>query len=126
MRCLTDKVFNYGGNMQGNNIIGRLFASFSDLEQAITSAKSSLKARGNISPQVLERLSSYDSVLAKQRDLAQNLCQHINNGDWDEVGRHVSLINGLSTMIRDDARAILSSLALNSDEQVSDEEANFC
>jgi len=41
------------------------------------------------------------------------------------VNRHVSLINGLSAMIRDDARSILSSLALNTDSQ-EDEDINIC
>lgn len=102
------------------NIIERLFASFSDLEESINGAKKTLEAKGDIPPHVVERLSSYDSILSKQRRLALELAKHMSNGDWDEVSRHVGLINGLSSMIRDDARAILSSLSLNSDSKGSD------
>jgi len=113
--------------MQDNNIIERLFASFSDLEKAICSAKKTLSTKESVPPEVIERLNSYDGILAKQKDLASSLCQHISSGNWDEVTRHVNIINGLSAMIRDDARAILSSLALNTDTaKATDEDINFC
>jgi len=106
-------------------IIDRLFSSFTDLEGAIKSARGALEKKGSISPEILKRLDSYDDILSKQKNLAEELCQFINKGDWNEVTRYVGLINGLSSMIRDDARAILSSLALNVDTKV-DEEANYC
>lgn len=112
--------------MQGNNIIDRLFSSFSELETAIESAKVTLSKKKSIPTEILQRLSSYDTILAKQRALATTLCEHINKGAWDEVSRHVGLINGLSSMIRDDARAILGSIALNSDQSKEDEITNFC
>ncbi|MBX7144654.1 MAG: hypothetical protein K1X79_09405 [Oligoflexia bacterium] len=113
--------------MQTNNtIIERLFSSFSDLEKAIVSARSTLAKKGSVPSDIMERLNSYDGILAKQRSLAFTLCEHINKGNWGEVSRHVSLINGLSAMIRDDARQILSSLALNSDQKQEDEDFNFC
>lgn len=109
-----------------NNIIDRLFSSFSDLEQAIESAKVTLSKKESVPAEILERLQSYDGILAKQRVLATSLCDHLNKGNWDEVSRHVGLINGLSAMIRDDARAILSSLSLNSDPKQEDEELPIC
>ena len=93
------------------NIIERLFSSFADLESAIKSAKSTLENKESVPREVIERLSSYDGILAKQRKLAFDLCEHLNKGNWDEVSRHVGIINGLSAMIRDDARSILSSLS---------------
>lgn len=117
------------GNMrdnQENNIVTRLFASFTDLETAIDSAKNTLQSKGTIPEEVIVRLNSYDKILSKQRRLATALCDHINKGDWDEVNRHVGLINGLSAMIRDDARAILSSLNLNSDHGTAEDEMPFC
>lgn len=112
--------------MEGNNIINRLFKSFEELETAISSAKRTLETKENVPTEVVERLHSYDDILEKQRGLAQELCGYIDAGDWDQVGRLVGLINGLSAMIRDDARAILSSLALNSDNADNTEEINFC
>jgi hypothetical protein len=111
---------------QGNsNIIERLFSSFGDLEKAISSAKDTLAKKESVSPDIIERLNSYDGILEKQRRLAEELCTHITNGDWDKVTQQVSIINGLSAMIRDDARAILSSLHVNSDEQ-TDGPVNYC
>ena len=117
--------------MQENqgNIINRLFSSFSDLEHAIESAKVTLSKKESIPEAVMLRLKNYDSILAKQRTLATTLCEHINHGNWDEVTRHVGLINGLSAMIRDDARAILSSLAPTPEVKTADadgEDSNFC
>lgn len=109
-----------------NNIIDRLFSSFSELETAINSAKATLAKKQSIPPEIVQRLNSYDGILAKQRSLASSLCEHINHGDWDEVSRHVSLINALSSLIRDDARAILGALALNTDQTTEDEITNFC
>lgn len=95
-----------------SNIIERLFASFNDLERAIGSAKQTLAAKDSIPKEILDRIESYDTVLAKQRRLANDLCKFMQDGNWEEVSRHVGLINGLSAMIRDDARAILSALQL--------------
>ncbi len=108
-----------------NNIIERLFQSFSELEQAIEGAKNTLKTKENVSKTVLNRLDSYGGILQKQRDLAGVLCEHIANKNWEEVNRHVTLINSLSAMIRDDARAILTSFSANSDT-AEDEDYTFC
>ena len=112
--------------MQGN-IIDRLFLSFSDLERAIESAKRTLESKGAVSPEVIRRLESYDGILAKQRSLASALCESISKGDWEEVSRNVGLINGLSAMIRDDARSILSSLSAQPGKtHASEEEVIVC
>jgi hypothetical protein len=114
--------------MRGNqdNIVNRLFTSFTDLEVAIESAKNTLNSRGTVPEEVLQRLNSYDSILAKQRRLATSLCDHIHSENWDEVNRLVGLINGLSSMIRDDAKSILSCLSLNSDETPSESDKYLC
>ena len=112
--------------MPGNNIIERLYASFTDLEEAIHSAKATLATKASVPPEVFVRLDSYDTILFKQRQLASELKVYINKGNWGDVSRHVNLINGLSAMIRDDARAILSSLSLNSDVARPEESVNYC
>jgi hypothetical protein len=109
-----------------DGIIDRLYNSFTELETAINSARKTLAERETVPEGVMERLRSYDDILAKQRRLANELCGHIRGGNWDEVTRHVSLINGLSSMIRDDARAILGALNLNSDKAEEDAELSYC
>ncbi len=112
--------------MEHTGVLDRLFSSFHELETAIGSAKETLARRGGVPAEVIKRLDSYDGILAKQRNLAAILCEHITSGNWDEVNRHVNLINGLSALIRDDARAILSALSVNSDIPEADEATNFC
>ena len=109
-----------------NNIIERLFASFAELDKAIVSAKKTLASKESVPPEVIKRLDSYDGILLKQKTLAKELCEHIASGNWDEVNRHVGLINGLSAMIRDDARAILAALSSAPDKATVDEDMNYC
>ena len=109
-----------------SNIIERLFASFTELESAITKARSTLKTREAVPEGVVRRLESYDTILAKQRSLAVSLCESIAAKNWDEVNRNVTLINGLSAMIRDDARAILEALSTTAEEPTEAESENFC
>jgi hypothetical protein len=109
-----------------SNIIERLFSSFTELESAITKARTTLQSRDTISPTVVRRLESYDTILSKQRALAVALCEAIAKKDWDEVTRHVTLINGLSAMIRDDAQAILHAISSSTDAPTDSETENFC
>ncbi len=117
---------NPGQNPDRHNIIERLFSSFTELEKAITSARSTLEKRESIPEELVERLRSYDGILLKQRALATKLCDHINKNEWNEVTRHVSLINGLSALIRDDARSILSALSANPEVESADDEMTIC
>jgi len=89
-------------------IIRRLFQSFIELEKAILSAKEALEKRSDIPKELVARIKTYEEILDKQRSLATSLCGHASLGNWEEVARHVKLINGLSFMIRDDARDILA------------------
>jgi hypothetical protein len=109
-----------------SNIIERLFESFTELESAISKARTTLHQRESVPSGVLRRLESYDTILAKQRSLAVALCEAIAKKDWDDVTRNVSLINGLSAMIRDDAKAILEAISTNTDGLTDTETENFC
>lgn len=109
-----------------SNIIERLFASFSELETAISKARNTFKSRTSIPDTVVRRLESYDTILAKQRSLAVTLCEAISRKNWDEVNRNVTLINGLSAMIRDDAKAILAAVSAPEETVSEDETKNFC
>ena len=91
-------------------IIKRLFDSFAELDRAISSAKLALERKENAPQEILNRINAYSNILEKQRALATSLCGHANLGNWDEVARHVKIINGLSAMIRDDAREIVSNM----------------
>ncbi len=91
-------------------IITRLFDSVHELERAILTAKATLEKKDQPPADLLTRIDSYQQILEKQRTLATTLCGHVTLGTWDEVARHIKLINGLSSMIRDDAREILAAV----------------
>src|SRR5262245_7437923 len=97
-------------NIMNENIIERLFLSFVELERAIESARTTLSTKTSVPTEVLERLNSYTNILANQRRMASELARHFREGNSAEVARHVTIINGLSGMIIEDARAILTSL----------------
>jgi hypothetical protein len=111
--------------MGKQDTIQRLFSSFSDLEAAIGSAKTTLTKRAEVPEEVVNRLNSYTAILTKQRNLAESLCKFLQQGNMDEVSRHVGLINGLSQMIRDDARGILASITNDQSASTIQEDAEL-
>ena len=108
--------------MANNEVIKRLFSSFDELESSIDVAKKALSIRVPLQQALLQRISNYEDVLMKQRKLADRLCDYIARADWDEVNRHVRLINGLSAMIYGDAKELTESL-LGSEPVAVEEEA---
>ncbi len=105
--------------------IDTLYSSFVELESAISNARETLLEKGDVSQNLLERLNSYDEILNKQRSLTETLCQKIESKEWDAVSRIVSLINGLSSMLRNDTREILISNSLISEKEEFSKE-HFC
>lgn len=100
-------------------VIKKLLQSINELEVAISKAKISFakKPGGNL---VIERIKHYEEMLAKQKSLTTTLCGHAVQGNWSEVNRHVKLINGLSLMIRDDARELLNPNIIPRDSENTD------
>lgn len=90
------------------HILDRLRSSLTELDEAIKSAKKVLLKK-DIGEQYKHRLDSYDSMLLQQKKLLLELEKHVTSVpvETEKVQRCVSLINGLSTMIRDDARSLL-------------------
>lgn len=91
-------------------VISKLLESFTELESSIRSAKLALTKRENAPQELVDRVENYERILQKQRVLASELWKHVGNSNWGEVGRHVKLINALSSMIRDDAREVVTGL----------------
>jgi hypothetical protein len=98
-------------------LVSKLMESFDDLDRCIEMTKEVLSQKDNVPADVLHRIEQYSDVVIKQRALAENLKSHISNENWDEVTRHVKIINGLSAMIRDDAQAILAGANRSSSEE---------
>ena len=103
------------------SLITKLVESFDELERCIEVTKRVLGSKEEVPSEVLARVEQYSSVVLKQRQLAKELQVHIQDQNWEEVGRHVRLINGLSGMIRDDAQAILKGTVEPSPESAEEQ-----
>ncbi len=102
------------------SVVDKLLESFAELDRCISVTKEVLSQKHGVPCDVMDRVNQYSEIVAKQRGLALNLRNHLSSQNWEEVGRHVRLINGLSTMIRDDAEAILVG-AVNSKSEAKDD-----
>lgn len=91
-------------------VISKLLESFTELEVSIRSAKLALTKRENAPRELLERVENYEQILNKQRKLADEMWRQVSQSNWAEVARYVKLINALSSMIRDDAREVVTGL----------------
>ncbi len=90
-------------------LIGKLLDSFNELEKCIVYTKDVLSKKDGVSDDVLSRVNNYFEIVNKQRALTEELREHMKSQNWDEVTRHIKIINGLSSMIKEDAQAILTS-----------------
>ena len=88
--------------------LNKLFASLDDLDNAINNAKKILVAKDS-SKRLLDRMDTYSEILSKQRALANTLSEKIKTNEVESISRIVSIISGLSFMLRDDTKEILSS-----------------
>ena len=89
-------------------LVNKLLESFDELVRCIGITRQTLSVKPGVPEDVLARVETYSGIVKKQRSLATELRNHIATQNWEEVGRHVRLINGLSSMIRDDAQSILA------------------
>jgi len=94
--------------LENNTLVKKLLVSFDELENCIELTKEVLSSKEGVSVDIQTRVNQYTDIVKKQRKLAVELTDFIKKEDWKEVGRHVKIINGLSTMIRDDAQSILT------------------
>ena len=104
--------------------IDKLFTSFSELEIAINNAKKVLLAKTDSTKGLIDRINSYDEILKKQKELGTMLYEKLESREWEAVSRIVSLINGLSYMLRDDSKEILRASSLN--ENIDIQEKQVC
>jgi len=103
--CLNVEINRCG---MSNSLVDKLLESFDELDKCIEMTKGVLAQKDGVPMDVVHRVDQYSEIVSKQRNLTSELTEHISSQNWDEVGRHVKLINGLSGMIRDDAQSILT------------------
>lgn len=90
-------------------LITKLLDSFNELEKCIVYTKDVLAQKEGVSEDVLQRVNQYFEIVNKQRSLTEELRAHMQSQNWDEVSRHIKIINGLSSMIKEDAQSILTA-----------------
>ncbi len=91
------------------SFVDKLLTSFDKLENCISVTESVLKQKPEVPEDVIKRINQYSEIVSKQRRLAEELRGYLAEQNWDQVSRHIKLINGLSSMIRDDAQQILAT-----------------
>ena len=92
------------------SLVNKLLQSFDELDRCIAVTREVLSSKSGVPADVLSRVDHYSEIVQKQRALAGELQGYIIEQRWEEVARHVRLINGFSTMIRDDAQSILANV----------------
>ena len=106
-------------NMNDNNntrcvdistsMLKSLYQSLEGLEKSLKRAKKTVMERGG-GEELLSRVEQYEEISRKQRAFCSELQTAFDAENWEEVGRLTKLINGLSCMIKEDSKDILSSL----------------
>jgi hypothetical protein len=91
-------------------VLDRLLESLNELENSITAAQRAV-LKGGVRPEIEARLRQYEAMLVRQRQLAISLDELISQNEWEAVNRSVRLINGISSMLRDDAREVVATLS---------------
>ena len=97
-----------------HKIVERLNKSLDELERSVKDTRAILIKKEGLPGYVLEHVDQYFAVLEKQRALAVKLESYLDKNDFDQVTRHVRLINGLSTMIKEDAQSLIDEANNNS------------
>lgn len=92
-----------------NQLLIRLKESISYLEESIHSAMSAMKGRG-ASGGTLNRIQEYFKLVEAQKKYIAELEKKIVDNDLSDLSRLVSLINGISGMIKEDAKTLLDEI----------------
>lgn len=108
-------------SVMSESLVSKLLESFDELDRCISVTKEVLVNKPGVPADVVTRIAQYTEIVAKQRELAVELKEQVGRQNWIEVGRLVKIINGLSSMIRDDAQAILSG-ALTSESSLKEDQ----
>lgn len=98
------------------SIIEKLNQSVDSLEYSIHTAAKSIVSKYGEDHTASKRLQQYSSAINSQRSYIENLNQAVQNNNLDETYRLIQIINGISTLIKDDARALVECLYNNSCE----------
>jgi hypothetical protein len=96
---------------QKSEVLKRLSQAISQLEDAVFAAKDTIENKPEYPLAAIERLDHYLAIVAQQRSTLLTISDLIDAGKMEELTIEVQKVNGMSEMIRDDARELLGVLA---------------
>jgi len=105
-------------------IIIKLKQSVSVLEGAISMAAATIIQKFGKDHPASVRLDSYTEVIKTQKEYINNLINAVENNNWSDVSRMTQIINGLSSMIKDDARAMVECMYEGKDCEIDKDVLN--
>jgi len=89
-------------------MVDKLLVYIETLESRISLYKDVLGEQEGISQDMFVKLGQYGDIVSRQHGLAVELKRHLAKEEWLEVCRHIQIIKGLSTMIRDDVQSFFA------------------
>jgi uncharacterized coiled-coil protein SlyX len=110
----------YKGVKMSQTGVQRLLDSITTLERSIELAKESFISSQDGKNEYVARIAQYEGVVAKQRNFISSLTEELAQQNWAEVARYMKLINALSSLIHEDARSLLNSLADQKQRKAND------
>jgi hypothetical protein len=94
-----------------SEVLNRLSQAITQLEDAVFAAKDTIENKPEYPLEAIERLDHYLEIVAQQRSTLLAISDLMDAGNMEQLAIEVHKVNGLSAMIRDDARELLGVLA---------------
>lgn len=99
----------------------KLETSIQNLSAAVTASLSSIAKKFGEDSCFTKRLENYTSGISYQKVLIGELGIALDTNNFSEVSRLATLINSISTMIKDDAKILLEEVHTGSRCDLSDD-----
>lgn len=96
---------------QKSEVLKRLSQAITELEEAVYAAKDVIENKPEYPMAAIERLDHYLTIVEQQRGCLLAISDLMDEKNFEALTLEVQKINGLSAMIRDDARELLGVLA---------------
>jgi hypothetical protein len=99
------------------DVIQKLRHSLDNLEHSVQTAKMAICKQTIIPTDVLKRILNYEEVICKQRILVDKLIVLLETGKATDAVHLIKVINGLSSMIFDDANELINRFLVSDEKE---------
>jgi hypothetical protein len=97
-------------NFMEQTVLDKLKESIDSLDQSVSSALLALEKK-QADPKKISRVHEYKTLIVTQKQYVTELETKILANDLSELDRLVSIINGISALIRDDAKCLAEEIS---------------